>query len=728
MAKHQHCQAPTEGVPVKHRPSLRDSKARDILEEGQKKEEQAERETSIRRRNCLLLDALQIYNCGCCASELYQKIQDSHDTSIWLFDRSDWANVFFSAARICTKFAKIPPLDKNGRPILPCHFQCKGQLLTSKDWKHQALYYLEQGRARSLLHSISSGSSVTDRERYVIWKTTREAGTSGTWDMDIRMRVVAEAALQSIKKRDSLIAAAAAPVSAPPTTEAPISDINKQVDDRRESPVSMLPSQESRPSTMAQSMSKSFTDPSSSVDLSQRMNATILAHMKVQIRWRKAILFARTKNPHIGDVLLGDIEEMRANIPSDTVVVEYALASTPPCGVMIIVATSDGIRLAEWNEVDAKEIHDCINNLHATMGFSRSKPGQSTRTAQRVGLGPSRSYVRPSDPQRIASAACQEKLSHVLDDAVVAPVRPHLVGKTKLIIIPSGELAHVPWTIFFDLPVTVVPSLNIWSRLQTQAASSEEVARPKISVVSNAPKDKEKERRNLPALRDIPYSRIEALCIARRHQEWPFIADEKSRDDFKSVAEGAHILHLCAHSTFNHKTPMSSSIQLFQEPLEISDWRELSIRADLVIFSSCVSGLSRAYASGSAVGFAHTLLATGTKTFIGSLWPVDDSATLLFMIMFYKELRKSLSPAEALYTTQKRMRTLTRDELGDLIAEVEEYASHDFQDEYVINPTYHIDELKKQNATELREERYWAAFVLTGYGAKELYPEDLEEE
>jgi CHAT domain-containing protein len=100
------------------------------------------------------------------------------------------------------------------------------------------------------------------------------------------------------------------------------------------------------------------------------------------------------------------------------------------------------------------------------------------------------------------------------------------------------------------------------------------------------------------------------------------------------------------------------------------------------------------------------------------------------MIVFYGELYKPLSTAEALYAAQECMRTLTYEKLCDIIDEVEHHAIYSMTDgldpdEFVHNPTYHIGQLKKQDVMELREARYWAAFVLTGYGSKEIYPKRL---
>ncbi|KAL5412473.1 hypothetical protein PMIN03_004245 [Paraphaeosphaeria minitans] len=722
--------------PVVFSPTDGDIKVATILKEGKKKEDDAEAEPNPRKRQHHLSEALRIYNEGCNAKELYERISDVYGARISLFDRSDWANVFFSAARVCTRFSRNPPVDRNGQTISPPHFKCNGSVLSSLDWDHQALHYLEQGRCRSLLHSISYGSTVTYKERWLLNKAVKND-----------MSLVVDAAMRSMRTAMSHASVQ------PTTTNSPLPAIATETIHLRESPGSVVqhPTTHGLSSEVSsdflsisslgskngtrlslqvsepmQSSTSSVTDSPSSAISTAEIDEVLLVKWKIQMRWRKAFLFARTGNPNLGDVLLGDVGKLRGSIPQDTIVVEYALASTSPCGIMTIVAASDGIRVAEWKQTDAIAIQKSIEDLRKSMEFAQARPG-STRTCPSSTSTTCRSTDRPSAPQRNTSALCQERLSNLLYDSVAGPVKPHLEGMKKLIIVPSGDLANVPWSIFFDLPITVVPSLNIWSRLQTQAASAEK-RHPKISVVSNAPIDRKKKEKNLQSVRDIPYSRMEALAIARGHHKSmsPFIADGKDREDFKEETKGAHILHLCAHSTFDPRFPSKSSIQLFDEPLTMSDWRELSIRANLVVFSSCLSGISKAYDSGSAIGFAHTLLATGTGAFIGSLWPVNDAATFLLMVMFYEELRKSSPPADALFAAQMRMRYLTEGDLLDIIDEVQQHFLHEDADEFVLEPMDHIEELKEQKVMELREERYWAAFVLTGYGSKELYYPSLE--
>lgn len=182
------------------------------------------------------------------------------------------------------------------------------------------------------------------------------------------------------------------------------------------------------------------------------------------------------------------------------------------------------------------------------------------------------------------------------------------------------------------------------------------------------------------------------------------------------------VLHLCAHGTFDNQDPARSGIQLFRDPLTIHDWGELAIKADLVVFSSCLTGISKSFQSGSAFGFAHTLLGTGARAFIGSLWPVHDQATLLLMVMFYEEL-KSFSPAEALHNAQMRMRNLSFNDVHGIVQMLELHLEHEKVGRFVDRPKYwtgRLGRMRNEELQYLRTPQCWAAFVLTGYGFQKV--------
>jgi hypothetical protein len=202
----------------------KDVKVQAILKDGLEKEYAAEAELDPKKRQQYLSEALKIYNEGCNADELYERISDVYGARIWLFDRSDWANVFFSAARVCTRFARDTPLDRSGKMISSPQFKSNGPVLSAPDWSHQALHYLEQGRCRSLLHSISCyGSTVTYKERWLLKKAVKND-----------MSVVVDAAMRSMRNTISH------PHIPPDPAKVAMPEIITEIEQLRGSPASIL--------------------------------------------------------------------------------------------------------------------------------------------------------------------------------------------------------------------------------------------------------------------------------------------------------------------------------------------------------------------------------------------------------------------------------------------------------------------------------------------------------
>ncbi|KAL2063777.1 hypothetical protein VTL71DRAFT_5582 [Oculimacula yallundae] len=666
-----------------------------------------------------LAKALRLYNHGCFATELFHKHFDPPQAQVNGLDHRDCANLFFSAARVCVLFHQYGVFDERKRSLSPEQFTDRYKKdplpcsppLKEKDWKHQALHFMEQGRSRALLESILRG----DPEEPLVTNIQRRH----------LMAHVAFAARESIrikKKRDSFLLGVD-PRSSPnlPSDEFQDYSLLGLTDSPSQTPTlskstpdvsDVPPTREPRLLALGPLLDTAGLDdyrysdalpasPSSlgGSDLGGELREKNLAKLNAQMRWRKAILYAfAVCNPTLNAALpsssfIKDASSIRSKIPTDTVVVEFGLVTAPPEGLITLIITSGGIEECTWQRVDTlqRDIADLLSSMHSWGAKTREMSPISPRSRTPINV---------------------HEICNNLSRILIQPIQRFLIGKEKLIIIPSGELAHVPWTMFLHLPVAVVPSLSIWDHLQTH--SRETTVPSKVSVVGNPPRNEDDTLRD----GDIPFSHMEAFYIARINQDLPFLAGENNRKQFQEWVALTRVLHLCAHSTFDEKDPARSGIQLFRSPLTIHDWRDLAIKADLVVFSSCLSGISKAFHSGSAFGFAHTLLGTGTRAFIGSLWPVDDQATLLLMMIFYDQLR-TFSPAEALHNAQMQMKDLSHEDVWGLVERLKIEVRHARVDKFVDNPTFWIrrlDNLSDEELQDLRDPRSWAAFVLTGYG------------
>jgi tetratricopeptide (TPR) repeat protein len=122
------------------------------------------------------------------------------------------------------------------------------------------------------------------------------------------------------------------------------------------------------------------------------------------------------------------------------------------------------------------------------------------------------------------------------------------------------------------------------------------------------------------------------------------------------------ILHLATHGVFDQASPELSGLVLslfdsrgrsvhgFITAHELSD---MKMRSDLVVLSSCDSGLGESADEEGARGLAFSLLRAGAGNVISTLWKIDDDVSSRLMVSLYEHLLKSNeTPAEALRQAQ----------------------------------------------------------------------------
>lgn len=399
------------------------------------------------------------------------------------------------------------------------------------------------------------------------------------------------------------------------------------------------------------------------------------------------------------------ISGMSASVPEDTAIIVYGLASQRPHGLIVIVITTNKMELVSWtrwNETRLDQLHHDVEELQRLMGCKDDK-------------------YRP--------VGVVEEICVSLSTILLLPIASLLEPKRNLVVVPYGRLCHIPWPMLTlstpqteHLITSTVPSFSIWDDLHNRARPLEEIRdnRRDMAIVTNSEFNKQRNDRNL-----LPNARLEAVYLAWLDDAWP-IRDSDSKSEgfaeFKAQTSSAKIVHIATHGTFDKEDPMLSTIDLWGG-LRIVDFTDdlVTIRADLVVFSTCLSGFSEVYESGLSFSFAHTLLSTGTTAFIGALWTVEDGATLLMMMEFYDAIREGLPPDGALYQAQRSMRSMDQTRLDAMVAKLEEMVAcrENEPDElrnFVFRPDKLIRDIKKLSPQHLRRHHCWGAFQLVGYG------------
>lgn len=276
-----------------------------------------------------------------------------------------------------------------------------------------------------------------------------------------------------------------------------------------------------------------------------------------------------------------------------------------------------------------------------------------------------------------------------------------LAGARVLLVVPDGPLATVPFDVLSPgggpmlierVAIAYQPSAALllrdpprpgWSfpwKRQLVAFADPRLGNAAPGLAVDALGETE-------APEPLPASADEARGIARfchGRTELNLGAGDL-KDRFIATASSAPLVHLATHATADMTVPERSRI-LFSpsgkdhraDYLFLKEVYGLDLRGvDLATLSACDTERGKTVRGEGVQGFSRALLAAGARSSITALWRVSDGASRELMKQLYYELNRGVPKAEALRTAKLRL---------------------------------------LHSSSELREPRYWAAFVLSGDG------------
>ncbi len=217
----------------------------------------------------------------------------------------------------------------------------------------------------------------------------------------------------------------------------------------------------------------------------------------------------------------------------------------------------------------------------------------------------------------------------------LAPVLPRA---HRLVIIPSGSLASLPWRMVPGIRgriVTVAPSVTFWAR---RSAPSSSAGGGQRVVALAGP--------------GLPRAISEAQDV---EQVWNGAAPAHAAAS--GVATGAQlrnalsdstIVHVAAHGIHQDESPLFSSVVMGDGPVFAHEFQRTGIRAEHVVLSSCEVGRTHVRAGDEALGLTASLLATGVRSVVAAVGPVGDDDAHTVMTAYHRVLAQGLDAAEAL--------------------------------------------------------------------------------
>ena len=118
------------------------------------------------------------------------------------------------------------------------------------------------------------------------------------------------------------------------------------------------------------------------------------------------------------------------------------------------------------------------------------------------------------------------------------------------------------------------------------------------------------------------------------------------------INENYPVVHLATHGRFGGNAE-STFLQAFERQISLTDLENLLSNRqkplELLTLSACQTAAGN---NRSTLGLAGVALRSGVKSTLGTLWFVDDAATVDLMTDFYQYLNQGLSKAEALRQAQ----------------------------------------------------------------------------
>jgi len=325
----------------------------------------------------------------------------------------------------------------------------------------------------------------------------------------------------------------------------------------------------------------------------------------------------------IGGSQTVSIEEIRAAISADTVIVEFFQAGDR---ILACLLSHDGLQILPVT------LASRISNVLRLLQFQLSKfrLGTEYATAFRHSL--------------IHSTNTHLK---GLYDELLAPLRDRIQAK-HLLFVPHGALHYVPFHALFDgeqyiiddYTVSYAPSAGIHA-----VCARKQVNKSGASLLMGVPDQ------NAPSILEEIRALTEILPNLKL-----FLGNAASEFVLKDSGPGARIIHIATHGYFRQDSPMFSSIRMGESYLSLYDLYQLRLPVELVTLSGCATGLNVVAAGDELIGLARGLFQAGAQSLLLSLWDVHDQSTADFMTSFYRKYQAGEDKATAVRGAMMQVR------------------------------------------------------------------------
>lgn len=168
------------------------------------------------------------------------------------------------------------------------------------------------------------------------------------------------------------------------------------------------------------------------------------------------------------------------------------------------------------------------------------------------------------------------------------------------------------------------------------------------------------------SLGTLPFSRKETKMLATLFPAGSydlFLRKRASEENLKGLGLGSYrIIHFACHGLVSEKFPQRSSLVLSSSEkssedgfLTVREIYTLQLNSELVVLASCQSSRGSIEKMEGIIGLPRVFLLAGSRAVVSALWSVNDRASQVLMLDFYRGLLAGKSRAEALRQAKLKM-------------------------------------------------------------------------
>jgi CHAT domain-containing protein/tetratricopeptide (TPR) repeat protein len=215
-------------------------------------------------------------------------------------------------------------------------------------------------------------------------------------------------------------------------------------------------------------------------------------------------------------------------------------------------------------------------------------------------------------------------------------------------LLPFAVLGQGPDQLVSRNPIVSLPSASTIRAIRVH--TSDAAARPGRTTVLGDPSA------------DLEDARSEALTVADQLGTKAFLGPDATRDAMLAALADSNMVHFAGHAFYDGDDPLASGLVLADGTLSAYDVLARPMASlELVSLSGCESSISHGGAAEDMSGLVRSILVTGARSVVGSLWRVADRAAKPILTTFYNEVLAGAWKVDALRSAT----LLARDLFGE---------------------------------------------------------------